>query len=100
MVNDPDLWPIAVGLNTTLTVQLAFGARLLPQVRLEITKSPTTEIEKILSPDVSLFTRVNLRVTLRVSRTCSPLQTPLPMCCAAYASGSGCSPPSSDFTGD
>jgi hypothetical protein len=58
--NVPVLVPTAVGLNTTLIVQLVFAARLAPQVVVETLKSPVVEITMLLSVTLWLFLSVNV----------------------------------------
>jgi hypothetical protein len=58
--NFPVLVPVAVGLNTTLMVQLVLAARLAPQVVVETLKSPVVEITMLESVTLWLFLRVNV----------------------------------------
>jgi len=55
----PVLVPVAVGVNTTLILQLAFAARLVVQVVVETLKSPVVEITMLVSATVCLLVRVN-----------------------------------------
>jgi hypothetical protein len=57
--NVPVLVPVAVGLNTTLIVQLDLAARLVVQVVVETLKSPLVEITMLLSVTFCLLVRVN-----------------------------------------
>ena len=58
--NLPVLVPVAVGLNTTLMVQLVLAARLAPQVVVETVKSPVVEITMLESATLWLFLSVNV----------------------------------------
>ena len=57
--NFPVLVPTAVGVNTTLIVQLVLATRLAPQLVVETLKSPVVEITTPLSATLWLFLRVN-----------------------------------------
>jgi hypothetical protein len=57
--NVPFLVPVAVGVNTTLILQLAFAARLAVQVVLETLKSPVVEIAMLVSATACLLVSVN-----------------------------------------
>ena len=59
-LNFPVLVPTAVGLNTTLMVQLVLAVRLVVQVVVETLKSPLAEITMLLSVTVWLFRRLNV----------------------------------------
>lgn len=72
--NVPVRVPVAVGVNTTLIVQLAFAARLVVHVVAETLKSPVVVTAILLSATVCLFDRVNTFAALVV-----------PTVCAAYA---------------
>ena len=63
---DPVLDPLAVGLNTTLILQLASAARLDPQVVVETAKSPVDEIEIPVSALAVLLVKVNVLAALVV----------------------------------
>ena len=52
--------PVAVGVNTTLILQLALAARLVVQVEVETLKSPDAEISMALSATLCLLVRVNI----------------------------------------
>ena len=58
--NFPVLVPTAVGVNTTLMVQLVLAARLAVQVVVETLKSPVVEITMLLSATLWLFLSVNV----------------------------------------
>src|ERR1700674_4240312 len=58
--NFPVLVPTAVGLNTTLMVQLVLAARLAPQVVVETLKSPVVELTMLSSVTLWLFLSVNV----------------------------------------
>jgi hypothetical protein len=58
-LNFPVLVPVAVGLNTTLMVQLVLAARLVVQVVAETLKSPLVEITMLSSVTFCLLVRVN-----------------------------------------
>jgi hypothetical protein len=58
--NFPVLVPVAVGLNTTLMVQLVLAARLPPQVVVVTLKSPVVEITMLSSVTLWLFLSVNV----------------------------------------
>ena len=68
--NVPVLGPVAVGMNTTLMVQLVLGARLAPQVVVETLKSPVVEITMLLSVTLWLFFSVNVFGRLAVPTVC------------------------------
>ena len=56
----PVLVPVAVGVNVTLIVHLAFAARLLVQVLAETAKSPVAETAMLVSATLCLLVRVNV----------------------------------------
>ena len=58
-LNVPVLVPVAVGVNTTLIVHLAFAARLVVHVVVETAKSPDVEIPMPVSATVCSLVRVN-----------------------------------------
>ena len=70
-LNFPVLVPTAVGLNTTLMVQVALAARLAPQVVVETLKSPVVEITMLESVTLWLFLRVNVFGRLVVPTVCA-----------------------------
>jgi hypothetical protein len=70
-LNFPVLVPTAVGLNTTLMVQLVLAARLVVQVVVETLKSPVVEITMLLSVTLWLFRRVNTFARLVVPTVCA-----------------------------
>jgi hypothetical protein len=70
-VNDPVLVPVAVGVKTTLIVQLVLAARLVPQVVVETAKSPVVEITRLVSATVCLLARVNTFAALLVATFCA-----------------------------
>jgi len=57
--NVPVLVPVAVGVNTTLMVQLDLAARLVVQVVADALKSPVVEIEMPVSATLCLLASVN-----------------------------------------
>jgi hypothetical protein len=57
--NVPVLAPTAVGLKTTLILQLDFAAKLAVQVVVETVKSPVVEIEMPVSATACLLASVN-----------------------------------------
>jgi hypothetical protein len=59
-LNFPVLVPIAVGVKTTLILQLVLAARLAPQVVEETLKSPVVEITMLVSVTLCLLVRVNV----------------------------------------
>jgi hypothetical protein len=69
-LTDPVLVPLAVGLNTTLILQLASAARLVPQVVVETAKSPVAEIEMPVSELAVLLVRVSVLAALVVPTVC------------------------------
>ena len=69
--NFPVLVPVAVGLNTTLMVQLVLAARLVVQVVAKTVKSPVVEITMLLSVTLWLFLRVNVFGRLVVPTVCA-----------------------------
>jgi hypothetical protein len=69
--NFPVLVPVAVGLNTTLMVQLVLAARLAPQVVVETLKSPVVEITMLESVTLWLFLSVNVFGRLVVPTVCA-----------------------------
>jgi hypothetical protein len=58
-LNVPGLVPVAVGVNTTLILQLPLAARLVVQVVVETLKSPVVEITMLFSVTLRLLVRVN-----------------------------------------
>lgn len=58
-LNVPVLVPVAVGVNTTLIVQVDFAARLLVQVVADSLKSPLTSIEMPVNSTLCLLASVN-----------------------------------------
>jgi hypothetical protein len=58
-LNVPVLVPVAVGVNTTLIVQVDLAARLVVQVVVETAKSPVVEITMPVSATVCSLVRVN-----------------------------------------
>jgi len=65
-LNVPVLVPVAVGVNTTLIVHLAFAARLVVHVVVETAKSPDVEIPMPVSATVCSLVRVNTLAGLLV----------------------------------
>ena len=57
--NLPVLVPVAVGVNTTLILQLALAAKLAVQVVVETLKSPVVEIAIPVSATLCLLVSVN-----------------------------------------
>ena len=56
--NDPVNVPAAVGLKTTLILQLVLGARLVVQVVVETLNSPLVETTMLVSDTLCVFARV------------------------------------------
>lgn len=72
MVRLPVRVPTAVGLNATLTVQLACGTTLVPQVLAGIMKSPDVRMLLMASAVVPVFFRTTFLEPLAVANTCTP----------------------------
>src|ERR1700686_683276 len=69
-VNVPSLVPVAVGLNTTLVVHLAFAARVVVHVVEDSLKSPVIAITMLLIAKLRLLVSVNTFATLVVPTVC------------------------------
>ena len=69
--NDPVLAPVAVGVKTTLIVQLVLAARLVVQVVVETLKSPVVEIVMPVKAAVCLLASVNTLAALVVPTFCA-----------------------------
>lgn len=67
----PVLVPVAVGVKTTLILQLVLAARLVPQVVVETLKSPVVEITTLFSATFCLLARVNTFAALVVVTFCA-----------------------------
>jgi len=68
--NVPVLVPVAVGVNSTLMVQVDFPTRLVPHVVAETLKSPVVEIAILVSATFCLLERVNTFAGLLVPTFC------------------------------
>jgi hypothetical protein len=69
-VNVPSRVPVAVGLNTTLIVHLAFATRVVVHVVEDSLKSPVVEITMLLIAELRLLVSVNTFATLVVPTVC------------------------------
>jgi hypothetical protein len=69
--NDPDNVPVAVGLKTTLILQLVLAARLAVQVVVETLNSPVVEIAMLVRATLCLLASVNTLAALVVPTVCA-----------------------------
>ena len=69
--NEPVLVPVAVGVNTTLILQLVLAAKLVVQVVVETLKSPVVEGTMLFSATLCLLASVNTLAALVVPTFCA-----------------------------